>query len=109
MERYRTRLLNWHEWFVSYMLEYSTKTKKMYDKGRRQIAKHLFVMMDEIDSHSDRIAFYDDENDTMIRNENGYLSACNKLMKQKEVMEKTHELIVLLGILINSCAAYPML
>ena len=72
------------------------KDKKMYDKGRRQIAKHLFVMMDGIDSHSDRIAFYDDENDTMIRNENGYLSACNKLMKQKEVMEKTHELIVLI-------------
>jgi hypothetical protein len=58
------------------------KDKKMYDKGRRQIAKHLFVMMDEIDSHSDRIAFYDDENDTMIRNENGYLSACNKLMDE---------------------------
>lgn len=72
------------------------KDKQMYEKGYRLTIKQMYKMVENDDSNN-RVLFDMNDNASVTRNENAYLTMCNHFKKQKEMVDERHKNLIAYG------------
>jgi len=66
------------------------KDKKLYQRGYNKVMKQMFIMVEDV--NTDNYVLIDTNNDyALTKNENAYITMCNHLKKEKQLLEKRHK------------------